>query len=85
MFESLFVHDLLTLPRYYKCRAELDGAARPRSIGLVSVSEPQGAQKLSVWGVEAAILHTFIVFELPEAPLGFPQVDPPRIRTKRQG
>ena len=34
--------------------------------------------------MEAAILDTLIVFELPEAPLGPLQVDPPSIPTEFQ-
>ena len=84
-FQSLPGHDLSALPSDYECREALDGAARPRSIGPVDVSEPQGAQNSSFGGVEAAILDTFIVFEPPEGPLGPLHFDPPGIPTKRQG
>ena len=82
-FQSLPGHDLSTLPSDYECREVLDGAAKPRSIGPVDVSEPQGAQNSSFGGVEAAILDTFIVFEPPEGPLGPLHFDPPGIPTKR--
>ena len=82
-FQSLPGHDLSTLPSDYECREALDGAAKPRSIGPVDVSEPQGAQNSSFGGVEAAILDTFIVFEPPEGPLGPLHFDPPGIPTKR--
>ena len=84
-FQSLPGHDLSTLPSDYECREALDGAAKPRSIGPVDVSEPQGAQNSSFGGVEAAILDTFIVFEPPEGPLGPLHFDPPGIPTKRPG
>ena len=81
-FQSLPGHDLSTLPSNYECREALDGAATPRSIGPVDVSEPQGAQNSSSGGVEAAILDTFIVFEPPRGPLGPLHFDPPGIPTK---
>ena len=83
-FESLPGHDLSALPSDYECREALDGAARPRSIGPVDVSEPQGAQNSSFGGVEAAILDTFIVLEPPGGPLGPLHFDPPGIPTKLQ-
>ena len=82
-FQSLPGHDLSTLPSDYECREALDGAARPRSIGPVDVSELQGAQNSSFGGVEAAILDTFIVFEPPGGPLGPLHFDPPGIPSKR--
>ena len=61
-FQSLRSPDLSALPSDYECREALDGAARPRFIGPVDVSELQGAQNSNFGGVEAAILDTFIVF-----------------------
>ena len=81
-FQSLPGHDLSALPSDYERREALDGAARPRSIGPVDVSELQGAQNSNSGGVEAAILDTFIVFEPPEGPLGTLHFDPPGIPTK---
>ena len=82
-FHTLTGHDRSALPNDYDCREALDRAARPRSIGPVDVSEPQGAQTLNSGGVEAAILDTFIVFEPPGGPLGPLHFDPPGIPTKR--
>ena len=62
-FQSLRGHDRSTLPNDYECREALDGAAKPRSIGLVDASELQGAQNSRFGGVEAAILDTFVVPE----------------------
>ena len=82
-FQSLPGHDLSTQPNDYERREALAGAARPRPIGPVDVSEPQGIQNSSFGGVEAAILNTFIVVEPPEVPLGALHFDPPGIPTKR--
>ena len=84
-FQSLPGHDLSALPSDYERRDALDGAARARSIGPVDVSELPGAQNSNSGGVEAAILETFIVFELPEGPLGALQVDAPQAPTDRDG
>ena len=61
-FQSLPGHDLSALPSDYECREVFDGAARPRSIGPVDVSELQCAQNSSFGGVEATILDTLIGF-----------------------
>ena len=84
-FQSLPGHDLWTLPSDYERREALAGAARPRSISPVDVSELQGAQNSNSGGVEAAIIDTFIVFEPPAPPLGPLHFDSPGIPSKHQG
>ena len=84
-FQSLRSHDQSALPSDYERREALERAAKSRSIGPVDVSEPPGAQNSNSEGVEAPILDTFIVFELPEGPLGPLQFDPPGIPSKHQG